>query len=138
MSALVLSTVMGAIGTAVATATGIERVYTRPTEGIQPVCAVVEYPEDEVDFDVTFGNGFSRATFPVLVVLGLQGDAATHTQLSSLVTFGVLEAIAGDAALVALGSVRVEGALIGSWIPRPDPTGGPVHTAVRFTVEVTA
>lgn len=137
MSSLVLSTVMDAIGTAVATATGIERTYTRPTEGIKPVCVVVGYPEDDVDFDVTFGNGAAHASFPVFVVLGLQQDAATHTQLSALLTFAVLEAIAGNATLLALGAVRVDGARIEAWNLGTDDRPF-VHTAIRFTVEVTA
>lgn len=136
MSSLVLATVMDAIGTAVATATGIERAYTRPTEGIRPVCVVVGYP-DELDFDVTFGNGASHAVFPVWVVLGLQQDAATHTALSSLATFAVLDAIASNSTLLALGSVFASGARIESW--NLGTEAAPiVHTAIRFEVEVTA
>ena len=138
MSSLVLSTVMSAIGTAAATASGITNVYTRPTEGIQPACVVVGYPEDDIDFNVTFQNGASRATFPVSLVLGLQTDESTHTLVSSLTTFALFEAIQNNAALNALGSVIVRAGRIEGWDLSANPDRPIVHTAVRFTVEVTA
>jgi hypothetical protein len=136
VSALVLSTVMDAIGAAVVTTSGVDRAYTRPVEGIRSPCVVVGYP-DELDFDQTFGNGVARAVFPVWVVLGLQQDESTHTALSSLATFAVLEAVASDSTLTALGAVMVEGATIEGWNIGTEERPL-VHTALRFTVEVTA
>lgn len=137
MSALALATVMDAIATAASSASGIERSYARPVEAIRPPCVVVGYPEDDIDFDVTFGNGAARATFPVWAVLGLQQDESTHLLLSSLATFAVLDAIGSDPVLLALGAVRVDGARIEAWDLGSE--GRPlVHTAVRFSVEVTA
>jgi hypothetical protein len=136
VSALVLTTVMNAIGSAVAGASGVDQSYTRPTEGIRPPCVVVGYP-DELDFDQTFRNGVARAVFPVWVVLGLQQDESTHTALSSLATFAVLEAVADDSTLTALGAVMVEGMTIEGWNIGTDDRPL-VHTALRFTVEVIA
>lgn len=140
MSALVLATVMPAIAHALVTAGVVERAYYRPQEGIRPVCAVVEYPEDEIDFDVTFGNGASSAAFPVSVVLGLQQDEATFLAVSAFMNgpVGLVKAaIEGDPTLDALGAIRVSGARIEAWDLGSE--GRPlVHTAVRFSVEVTA
>lgn len=140
MSGLVLATVMPAIATALTGAGIVERAYYRPTEAIKPKCAVVGYPEDEVDFDVTFGNGLSHATFPVWIVLGLQQDEATFTDVSALINSSaeVKAAIEASTTLTNLGAVFVSGALIEAWNLAANPDLPTVHTAVKFTVEVTA
>lgn len=132
---------MDALAAAMLTVTGISRAYAYPTEGILPICAVVGYPEGDIDLSVTAGRGADRAAFPVWVVCGLQYDKTTRQKVTDFVNgaSNVWSAINASATLLAMGSIRVFGASVEGWtLADPSVVNPPVYTAVKFVVEVTA
>lgn len=139
MSALVLTTVMDALATATSAASGIDRAYAYPVEAPQTPCVVVGYPEDDIEFDMTFGRGADRAVFPVWAVLGLWQDANTRTAVSNVINAAtdVKTKIEASTTLLALGAIRVTGARVEAWTMGRGETPL-INAAVRFTVEVTA
>lgn len=72
---------MDAIGTALATITGL-RVFDYPTDLAQFPCAVVGLPT-EGTYDVTAQPQTDRASFPVIVMVGALNDRSARDQLSA-------------------------------------------------------
>lgn len=132
--AITLATTMDALASAMLTVSGIERAYASPTEGPKPVCAIVGYPES-FEPAATYGRATDHAVFPVWVLCGLQADANTRSVVSAFITgsadcVDALEAVTGGAYIVT--AIAVEG-----WNLNADERPV-IHTAIRFTVEVTA
>jgi hypothetical protein len=84
MSALALAATMDALAAKFVSAGVVANAYAYPAETIQPVCAIVGYPE--IDFDLTMGRGGDTARFPVYVVVGRVREKAARDPLSALIT----------------------------------------------------
>jgi hypothetical protein len=91
MSALVLSTVMDAIGTTLVAGAITKRVFPYPVEEAEVPFAIVGYP-DAILFDLTFHtdatHGSDEATFPIWLVVGGVTGKASRDALSALLAFG--------------------------------------------------
>lgn len=82
--ALNLGTVMDAIGTRLATITGL-RVFDYPPEQINVPQAVVSLP-DTIDFDATAARGFDRTVIPIYVMVSKQSMRVARDQIATYVT----------------------------------------------------
>ncbi len=73
------------------------RVYAWPMEEVTPLCAIVGYPDDPINFDETFGRGSDRATFPLFVLVGKPTERTARDVLSAVLTgaTGIKDAIDG-------------------------------------------
>jgi hypothetical protein len=88
-------------------------------------CAIVGYPDGDLDIHVTFGVANAGGMFPVWIVVGPVVEKATRDTISSLMT----TAIAGiDAAnlVVSVRKARFERVSL----------GGVLHMSVRLDCEV--
>lgn len=85
MSAIVLKTVMDAIGTTL-TAGGVsKRVFPYPVEQAEVPCAIVGYPET-IEFDTVYARGSDSATFPIWLLVGVVAGKASRDALSDIIT----------------------------------------------------
>lgn len=114
--ALDLGAVMDAIGTRLATITGL-RVADYPSDTVNPPMAIVSLPET-VEYDVVAGRGADRVLIPVLVVVGRVSVRASRDAIAAYVSgtgaSSVKSAVEGsgsDLGTVA-HTVRVTGATI--------------------------
>ncbi len=80
--ALDVNVAMDAIGTALATITGL-RVFDFRPGSAQPPFAFVDYPTG--DYDHTMARGTDRAVFPVLVAVGNASDRASRDAISAYI-----------------------------------------------------
>jgi hypothetical protein len=94
--AVQLGPLMDAIaGKVPAGATG--RVHAWPVESISPPCAVVGYPDEPIDFDLTMGRGSDRLTIPLWFAVGKPVERTARDALSAVLTgvSGIKDAIDG-------------------------------------------
>ncbi len=73
---------MDAIGDALENGGYIGKVYRWPTDTIQPPCAIVGYPQDPIEFEITFQRGADHAVIPVYLICGLATAEATRDVVS--------------------------------------------------------
>lgn len=135
MSGIDLTTCMDGLAAAFLTVTGVERSFGYPVEDVVPGDAIVGYPES-IEFDLTFGRGADKTTFPVWVICGLVQDASTRAFASALIrdTNDIKAAVDGSDT-IAGGTVRITDAAIDRVLV--GPTGGQLwHISVRFNAEV--
>jgi len=134
MGRLKVADTMDALATAVATSSLIDAAFGYPVEAVAPGQATVGYP-DPIDFDMTFGRGADRATFPVWVMCGLTVDRATRATVDALIagSADIKAAIEDHAPAGAYSSVRVTDAAIES---APLSTSGLWALSIRFDCEV--
>lgn len=95
--AIDLSALMDAIvGKVPSSATA--RTYAWPAESIEPPCAIVAYPEEPIEFDLTMGRGTDGVTFPLFFVVPNVVGRAARDSLSEIITgaSGIKDAIDGD------------------------------------------
>ena len=83
-SGFVLKTVMDAIATACTTASIVTNAYGWPVESVSAPAVIVGYPT-ATEYDVTFGNGAMKATFPVFLIAGPAMDKNSRDVLSGQV-----------------------------------------------------
>lgn len=82
--ALDLNAVMDAIGTRLATVTGL-RVYDYAADAAAPPAAIVSLPQT-VEYDTVSGRGADRVVVPVLVLVGKVSDRAARDQIAQYVS----------------------------------------------------
>jgi len=125
--------VMDALATAAATSSLVTAAFGYPTEALLPGQATVGYPES-IEFDLTFGRGADKATFPVWVMCGYVVDPATRATVSALIknAADIKTVIEAHAPAGAYSSVRVTDAAI----ERVVPLNGSQLVLVRFDCEV--
>lgn len=80
MSAGNLGTAMDAIGTALATISGV-RVFDFPPKSAQPPFAFVDMPES-IEFDLALGRSCDRASFPVVLAVADVVDRAARDAIA--------------------------------------------------------
>jgi hypothetical protein len=97
MAAIVLSTVMDAIAARIVAVGVTKRAYGWPNTAAMPISAIVSYPEDDIEFDVTFGRGSDRAVFPVFIICGGVHDRSSRDVVSGYITgaTGIKDALDG-------------------------------------------
>jgi hypothetical protein len=73
------------------------RVYAWPVETISPPCAVVAYPNDPIDFDLTYGRGSDRLRIPLYFMVGKAVERTARDALSGVLTgaTGIKDALDG-------------------------------------------
>lgn len=86
MARLVIADVMDAIADTLIEAEILPRVYAYPAGNVTVPAAVVSYPAEDIDFDVTFKNGSDRAVFPVFFLVGKATDKAARDTLSEIIS----------------------------------------------------
>lgn len=123
-----VNTAMDAIGTALATVTGL-RVFDFRPGSAQPPFAFVDFPT--VTYDHTHARGTDRAVFPVLVAVGNASDRASRDEISAYVAGTGSSSI--KTALDAAGLRRV-----GDAEPVDLVLAAGTYLAYKFNVEVTA
>jgi hypothetical protein len=134
MAAIALAATMDALAAKlVAGPVAGGRVFAWPEEGVVPPCIVIGYPES-IDFDMTFGRGSDKATFPVYFLVGKVTGKASRDKLSAVVTgaTAVKNVLDGPLTVGAnVASVRVVDC-------RPDTliVGATEYLAGRFDTEV--
>ena len=79
-----LADTMDAIAAACVTAGIVENGYGWPAESVTVPCVMVGYPT-ATEYDVTFGNGAMKATFPVFLVAGASISRNSRDVLSATV-----------------------------------------------------
>lgn len=131
MGGLNLVTAMDGLAAAFLTATGVTRAFGYPNEDARPGDAIVGYPES-VEFDLTFGRGADRVTFPVWVICGESQLTGTRTFVSSLLlgAADIKDQVDG-ASTISGATVRVADASI----DRVE-LQGLMHLSVRFNCDV--
>jgi hypothetical protein len=130
-----LSAIMDAIavraGAALPTGT---RMYAYPAADIAVPALVVAYPEDQIDFDITYGDGLNHAVFPVYVAVGQANDKAARDAISKYISSDGQRAI--KAALDGtLGGVVQSAAVEGCTIAQL-AIGALEYLAARFDLDV--
>lgn len=126
---------MDGLKTAFAAVTGVIRSFGFPNEDANPGDAIVGYPET-ITFDLTFGRGADRATFPVWVICGLPQDTTTRAFISTLLlgSSDIKDAVDGGDTIPG-ATVRVADAAIDRVALGPE--GNRLwHLSVRFNVDV--
>lgn len=114
-----ISAVMDAIATTIKAARVMDRVYEWPAESVSVPCAVVGYPEDDIEFDVTFGRGSDRAEFRLYLLVGKATERTARDRLSALIAdaTGIKGVIDGDLGGVVqtarMKTLRIEEVSIG-------------------------
>lgn len=122
-----VNTAMDAIGTALATITGL-RVFDFPPGSASPPFAFVDLPS--ITYDHTHARGTDRATFPVLVAVGSASDRASRDAISAYTAGTGSSSV--KAAVDAPGVRRVTGSE-----PVDLVLAEGTFKAYRFDVEVT-
>jgi hypothetical protein len=111
--ALDLGAVMDAIGTRLATISGL-RVADYPSDAANPPQAIVSLPET-VEYDTVMGRGADRVVIPVTVLVGRVSDRAARDALALYVSgsgaSSVKSAVDGDLGGIA-HTARVTGATV--------------------------
>ncbi len=132
MAAIDLAVVMDAIAQELLDADVVTRAYGWPYSDAKPVSAIVNYPEDDIEFDVVFGRGSDRAVFPVYIVCGLANERTARDVASGYITgaTAVKDALDGD-----LGGAVQTARVMTANIARLT-LGGTEYLAVRFDLEV--
>ncbi len=131
MGGISLVTAMDGLAAAFLDVTGVDRSFGYPNEDAIVGDALVGYPET-IDFDLTFGRGADRATFPVWVICGLVNDATTRAYASDLIlgVADVKDQVDGSST-IAGATARVSDCLIERVVLREL-----MHLSVRFNVDV--
>ena len=108
-----LNAVMDAVGTRLATITGL-RVYDYPAETASPPAAIVGLPS-ELEYDFTKGRGSDRAVIPITLLVGKVVERSARDALSLYLAgtgaSSVKAAVDGDLGGAAQ-TVRVMGARV--------------------------
>ncbi len=132
-----LSGIMDAIAATITTALppGV-RSFAWPTSDITTPAAVVAYPEDEIDFDVTYGDGLNHAVFPVYVCVGQANDKAARDAISTYVSSTSVKAI--KAALDGDLGGEVQSAAVTGCAITQIVIGAVDYLAARFDLDVYA
>lgn len=132
MSAINVSAVMQALADRLVAAGVVSNAYGWPVRSAKPVCAIVGYPDGDIDFDATFGRGSDRAVFPVYVVCGNVHDESTRDVISGYITgaTGVKDALDGNLG-GAVQTARVTGARVDLLT-----LAGADYLTARFDVEI--
>lgn len=132
MSALDLAVVMQAIADTIIEAGVTERAYGWPVKKAQVPAAIVSYPEDDIEFDVTFGRACDKAIFPVFIAVGNVHDQSARDVLSTYITGarGIKDALDGD-----LGGA-VQTARVTSCAVDVITLGGIEYLAAKLLIEV--
>ncbi len=121
-----VNTQMDAIGTALATITGL-RVFDFRPGSAQPPFAFVDFPS--ITYDNTHARGTDRATFAVLVAVGSASDRASRDEIGAYIAGTGSSSI--KTALDSPGLRRVTGAE-----PVDLVLAGGTYLAYRYDVEV--
>lgn len=93
-----IAAVMDAIANTIKEGGVMSRVYEWPAESVTVPCAVVGYPEDDIEFDMTFARGSDRAEFRLYLLVGKATDRTARDRLSALIAGarGIKAVIDGD------------------------------------------
>lgn len=98
-----LAAIMDAIAAKVpAELTG--RVYAWPVEDATPKCAIVAYPDQPIEFDVTLSRGSDRVTVPLFVLVGKPTERTARDAISAVITGQDSIKVALDGILNAVAS----------------------------------
>lgn len=124
-----LSTEMDAIGTALATITGL-RVFDFPPKAAQPPFAFCDLPES-MTYDYTMARGKDSATVQVFVGVASANDRNARDQIAAYLAGSGSSSI--KAAVDSSGRRRVTSATVG-----PIEVAGVTYVGAVFSVEVTA
>lgn len=127
-----LANIMDAIANALIDAQVVATVYSWPTDNANVPCAVVAYPIDPIDFDMTFQRGSDRLVIPVYFLVGRASDRTARDQVSAVIdgAGSIKVAIDGD-----LGSV-VQTARVMACQIQEFTLAGVSHLAARFDIEI--
>lgn len=85
MSAIALATTMDALAAKLVAGGVSSRVFAWPEEAVPAPAVVIGYPET-IEFDMTFGRGSDKATFPIWFLAGKVIGRATRDAISAIVT----------------------------------------------------
>lgn len=124
-----LSAEMDAIGTALATISGL-RVFDFPPKSAQPPFAVVDFPE-LITYDSTMSRGKDEATVPVMVAVANVSDRNARDQLAAYLAGSGASSV--KAALDSSGRRRVASATI-----QQIQLAAGIYVGAVFDVHVTA
>lgn len=132
MAEMNLSATMDAIAQRLLAAEVVAKAYGWPHASATIGSAVVDYPDGGIDYDVTYGRGSDKATFPVLVICGLPNDRTSRDVASTFVNGArsVKDALEPDLD-GAVQTCRVTDAAVVVWT-----LAGVELLAVRFDLEV--
>lgn len=137
MGQMNLAGTMTAIANALKNGGVVARAWDWPNSVVQRGQAVVGYPE-AVEFDVTFGRGLERATFPVWVIAGLANEERTRDELSRLISGAtdVKDALESASPGGVYSSLRVIDCRVETYDATPDAEKRTYYVSARFDCEV--
>lgn len=125
-----IATAMDAIGTALATITGL-RVFDFPPKSAQPPFAFVDMPES-VEFDLSYGRGNDRATFTVVVAVADVVDRSSRDAIAQYAAGSGSKSVKAVLDAASIGTSR----RVGSVEFRPVTLAAGTYAGAIFTVDV--
>ncbi|HVW34048.1 MAG TPA: hypothetical protein VHL53_16045 [Acidimicrobiia bacterium] len=136
MGGIELAAVMDAIAANLAAVTGL-RCYEWPTDSAAPPAGIVGYPE-RITYDMTYGRGADRATFPVWILLGAASSRTARDDLSQYLSASSALEIkqALDGRLPVDGQPTVHTCVVTEAVPDAYPVNGVLYLAAKLTLDV--
>lgn len=134
-----LSDIMDALADVTFTGIPATSRFAWPQQSVVPPAWIVSYPE-EIEYDIVYGEGADKATFPCFYVVGQVDQKSSRDALSDVIDgAGAIKAdIEADATLTGGQSAVADSVRVVSCQPETITLGGVVLLAARFDIEVIA